>query len=162
VSDCSVEMLREVEYYGGVMFLTTNLLKDIDEAFLSRVNMHYIYPSLSATSRLKIWTDSIFYAQNEFSQEALPRPSEHPATAKTDQDVQIDISQEDLKGLASWKLNGREVKNATKIAWLLCQYDHIPLTRSILETAIRTTAPYAVEEVTEPDEAGSPRKRARM
>ena len=35
--------LRELEYFQGILFLTTNLLETIDRAFRSRVNVHLLF-----------------------------------------------------------------------------------------------------------------------
>jgi AAA+ superfamily predicted ATPase len=51
--------LRKVEYYQGILILTTNLVNTIDEAFRSRINIAIEFKELSYTTRLKIWTTFI-------------------------------------------------------------------------------------------------------
>jgi len=41
-----VVFLRELEYFKGIIFLTTNLYSTIDVAFRSRVNIHLVFKSL--------------------------------------------------------------------------------------------------------------------
>ena len=36
--------LRVLEYYAGILFLTTNRIGDFDEAFTSRIHMRLFYP----------------------------------------------------------------------------------------------------------------------
>ena len=47
--------LRLLEYYQGVMFLTTNRVASFDPAFESRIHLTINYPELSSDSRLHIW-----------------------------------------------------------------------------------------------------------
>jgi SpoVK/Ycf46/Vps4 family AAA+-type ATPase len=47
--------LRMLEYYSGIFFLTTNRIKDIDDAFHSRIHVTVNYPDLSQGSRRCIW-----------------------------------------------------------------------------------------------------------
>ena len=47
--------LRKLEYYKGILVLTTNILNIIDEAFVSRVSVAIEFQELGDTQRLKIW-----------------------------------------------------------------------------------------------------------
>ena len=47
--------LRMLEYYEGIMFLTTNRLTEFDEAILSRVHLTLKYSSLSTKTKKAIW-----------------------------------------------------------------------------------------------------------
>lgn len=47
--------LRELEYYQGIMFLTTNRGKQIDDAIASRVHVPSKYKSLSLDAKRGIW-----------------------------------------------------------------------------------------------------------
>lgn len=42
--------LRLLEYYRGILFLTTNLIDEIDDAILSRINIHIKYETPQRTS----------------------------------------------------------------------------------------------------------------
>jgi SpoVK/Ycf46/Vps4 family AAA+-type ATPase len=44
-----------VEYYEGVLFLTTNRVDELDEAFINRVHVTLPYPNLNPESRSQIW-----------------------------------------------------------------------------------------------------------
>jgi SpoVK/Ycf46/Vps4 family AAA+-type ATPase len=44
-----------VEYYEGILFLTTNRVDELDEAFINRVHVTLPYPSLNPESRSQIW-----------------------------------------------------------------------------------------------------------
>ncbi len=47
--------LRVLEYYKGILFLTTNRVNTFDDAFKSRIHIPIRYTDLSQTSRLQIW-----------------------------------------------------------------------------------------------------------
>ncbi|KAG8427502.1 hypothetical protein J3459_006679 [Metarhizium acridum] len=47
--------LSELEYFQGIIFLTTNLYETIDTAFRSRVSLHLLFPALSKEAREKEW-----------------------------------------------------------------------------------------------------------
>jgi len=153
-------MLRELEYYVGIIFLTTNLLHDLDYAFLSRIHMHFKYPSLPAASRLKIWNDVLLWMPKTSTIGELQRPSNSPGTGKSGRNhSRVDISDDNLNALASWKLKGREIKNVVKVARLWRQYNDYPLTKNRLETVIDTTALAVGKEDTTSDDEASSRRR---
>jgi SpoVK/Ycf46/Vps4 family AAA+-type ATPase len=47
--------LRHVEYYRGILFLTTNRVKAFDEAFLSRIHVALHFSPLSLASKVQVW-----------------------------------------------------------------------------------------------------------
>lgn len=47
--------LRLLEYYNGVLIITTNRMHDMDEAFASRFSLILPFEDLSAASRRQIW-----------------------------------------------------------------------------------------------------------
>jgi hypothetical protein len=47
--------LRLIEYYQGILFLTTNRLQDFDDAFQSRIHLTVRYDALESIRRAKIW-----------------------------------------------------------------------------------------------------------
>lgn len=49
--------LRELEYYRGILILTTNRVTSIDPALESRAHFFLEYPELDASSRELIWID---------------------------------------------------------------------------------------------------------
>lgn len=50
-----IVFLRVLEYYEGILFLTTNRVGAFDEAFKSRIHMALYYPPLSWQQTKKIW-----------------------------------------------------------------------------------------------------------
>jgi AAA+ superfamily predicted ATPase len=119
--------LRELEYFRGIIFLTTNLYSTVDTAFRSRVNIHLLFSSLSPESRLVLWQKFL---------------SRLPISSQGD-NVLEQLSHSDLKELARWELNGREIKNAIKTVKTWCECQHFEMTLGRLESGIKVTAPQA-------------------
>ena len=78
-----------LEYYQGIMFLTTNRLRDFDDAMQSRIHLAFRYSSLGVGTRKGIW--------DTFLKKAITARGE------------ADYSDENLDDLASHDLNGRQV-----------------------------------------------------
>ncbi|KAF2118078.1 P-loop containing nucleoside triphosphate hydrolase protein [Lophiotrema nucula] len=89
--------LRELEYYGGILLLTTNQVEVIDEAFQSRIHLSLRYPSLDAPARLKIWRNFMEIARGS-------------------KGINVDVDEGVLEELADIPLNGRQIKNTVSIA----------------------------------------------
>ncbi|KAJ5415702.1 hypothetical protein N7465_004397 [Penicillium sp. CMV-2018d] len=88
--------LRMLEYYEGILFLTTNRTQNIDPAFESRIHLSLAYKDLDAESRRQVWT------------QFLNRSSDIEA-----------FTDEQLDHVAKSPLNGRQIKNVIKTAGLL-------------------------------------------
>ena len=48
--------LRLLEYFQGILFLTTNRVETFDDAFQSRIHVAIRYNELGYKAKLKIWT----------------------------------------------------------------------------------------------------------
>jgi SpoVK/Ycf46/Vps4 family AAA+-type ATPase len=84
--------LRMLEYYEGILFLTTNRVKQIDDAFHSRIHVSLHYPSLNDISRRQIWKTFCSH-----------------------------LNDAELNTVATVDLNGRQIKNVLKTAQLLAK-----------------------------------------
>ena len=93
--------LRLLEYYSGIMFLTTNRVSAIDPAFESRIDIAVNYPSLTMTSRRQIWENFLM---------RLPEGKG---------DGQRTVVEADLDALAEREFNGRQIKSVVKTAQML-------------------------------------------
>ncbi|KAK3905393.1 hypothetical protein C8A05DRAFT_30798 [Staphylotrichum tortipilum] len=151
--------LRELEYYRGIIFLTTNLYSTIDSAFRSRVSLHLLFNALTPEARMLIWRkflDRLPPAPQAITKPLLLEEGEKPApmagkseageaaTARADVDEATpQITDEDIKELASWQLNGREIKTAVKLTKTWCDFKGYELSLSRLENGIKVTSPHA-------------------
>ncbi|KAK8249069.1 P-loop containing nucleoside triphosphate hydrolase protein [Phyllosticta capitalensis] len=88
--------LRELEYYQGILLLTTNQAQIIDDAFQSRMHFFHSYPSLDFSARKRIWQDFIARAQGNQT------------------DIHVDVDETGIEKLAKLRLNGRQVSFVQK------------------------------------------------
>ena len=89
--------LRLLERYNGIMFMTTNLEQNLDEAFISRCTASIQYDELTADVRKTIWENILNKAK--------------VAGYKVDQEVYNKLSE-----LSENKLNGRTIKNIIRLS----------------------------------------------
>lgn len=47
--------LHQLEYFRGILVLTTNRVKNFDEVILSRIHIQLKYGELNADTRKKVW-----------------------------------------------------------------------------------------------------------
>ncbi|KAH8586089.1 P-loop containing nucleoside triphosphate hydrolase protein, partial [Bisporella sp. PMI_857] len=108
--------LRTLEYYPGMMFLTTNRVKQIDDAIASRIHFKLKYDNLNLNQRTSIWRGLL-------------------GKAVTPQGGSI-YSRNDFESLVGKKRNGREIKNLVSTAHALAIQEGCQVTMSHLEVAI--------------------------
>jgi hypothetical protein len=82
--------LRMLEYYQGVMFLTTNRVQQFDPAFNSRLSIALHYPEHDSKNRKAIWSNLMMAAG-------------------------IDPEKFDVDALAEHDVNGRQIKHSIRI-----------------------------------------------
>ncbi|PLB34979.1 ATP-binding protein [Aspergillus candidus] len=97
--------LRVLEYYDGILILTSNRVGTFDEAFKSRIQLSLHYPNLSQSQRLKIWRNLI---------NRLKR-LDHPS-------IDFDDIECYVAELAEKNMNGREIRNAITTARQLAKF----------------------------------------
>ncbi|TLD06234.1 uncharacterized protein PgNI_08910 [Pyricularia grisea] len=128
--------LRELEYFRGTMFLTTNLLENIDNAFLNRMSMHIVFKPLSTGTREAIW-DKVLARQ-------LQQPMSLEAKVGLPEG-EARLSEHEIQELARWNLNGREITNVARMVRALCDYKGHAMTLQRLESGIKVTSPFAIK-----------------
>ncbi|KAJ8130864.1 hypothetical protein O1611_g2763 [Lasiodiplodia mahajangana] len=105
--------LRTLEYYEGLLFLTTNRVKNMDEAFNSRIHFQLEYPDLDANARRAVWQGFLDRRQGGY-----------------------DIGPEQLARLERLEINGRIIKNVLKSATLLASHKNEKLGFRHIETVL--------------------------
>ncbi|PNP83434.1 hypothetical protein FNYG_02997 [Fusarium nygamai] len=149
--------LRELEYYRGIIFLTTNLYHTIDTAFRSRVSLHLLFKSLTREARETVWRK--FLRRLSDSNRVTDVTDISPATGSTtprndgtDDNAGGEITaayedkpldDEDIAELSLWQLNGREIKTAVKMVRSWCDHKGYIMTLSRLENGIKVTSPHS-------------------
>ncbi|KAK8016738.1 ATPase [Apiospora rasikravindrae] len=100
--------LRALEYYRGVLFLTTNRVRAFDSAFTSRIHVALHYRSLTDADRHKVWVNSF---------ERLERDSGGRVHVSV-MAREYAYEGQEVRALA-W--NGREIRNALQTAVALAE-----------------------------------------
>ncbi|GKZ35205.1 hypothetical protein AbraIFM66950_005798 [Aspergillus brasiliensis] len=117
--------LRVLEYYSGILFLTTNRVGALDEAFRSRVHLSLYYPHLSSEDTISILCSNLA---------RLPRADKVPkGTTIGNRHIHV-MDKEIIEYVRSeyektyrvhrrgpW--NGRQIRNAVQIASCLAFFD---------------------------------------
>lgn len=105
--------LRVLEYYTGILFLTTNKVGAFDPAFKSRIHMHLYYPPLGEKQTLSIWKMN------------LERTLERKKTLIVDEKEIMDYALSHFHKTSPLKANwnGRQIRNAFQTATALAEYD---------------------------------------
>lgn len=101
--------LRALEFYDGILFLTTNRVGSFDDAFISRIHIQLYYPDFSEDERQRVWKTFI---------DKLAR--ERGETIRLTIDAKEYIKSTRKQGL---KWNGREIRNAFQTAVALAEYE---------------------------------------
>ncbi|KAH8884334.1 hypothetical protein GQ53DRAFT_607518, partial [Thozetella sp. PMI_491] len=111
--------LRVLDYYTGILFLTTNRAGALDEAFKSRIHYKLYFPPLSRQQTLEIWKLNIQRLQHIEGLSKGRRPLEISESAiMSFAEEQFDNNR---KGTNRW--NGRQIRNAFQVARSLALYE---------------------------------------
>lgn len=108
--------LRLLEYYEGVLFLTTNRVEEFDPAFYSRISMPILYPALTKDVRRQVWENLLTAANVELGGDMT------------------------LEALSGYNLNGREIRSCIYLAQCTAQFnegDPLKLSSTELLTPIQ-------------------------
>lgn len=116
--------LRVIEYYDGILVLTSNRIGTFDEAFKSRVQLIVHYPKLEKDDRRRVWFKFLANLR------------------KTRSDPQLNELEDRVEDLSTIELNGREIRNAIQIATLLAEFQGGPMTSEHLMKVIGVAAEF--------------------
>lgn len=106
--------LRVLEYYQGILFLTSNRISSFDDAFKSRIHVPLQFEPLDIAARKQVW--SVFLVKA---------------------DGQHQLSMGDIEILAKEDLNGRQIKSVIRTAKSLAQFQRRTLDISQLQQVIK-------------------------
>ncbi|KAF4183460.1 hypothetical protein CNMCM8927_004957 [Aspergillus lentulus] len=113
--------LRLLEYFQGILFLTTNRVETFDDAFQSRIHVALRYGDLTTKAKRSVWKMFLEKVQAK----------EGVQTAK--------FTDKDFDALARHNLNGRQIKNSVRTAQALAVNEQTPLSmqhiKRVLEVA---------------------------
>jgi len=115
--------LRLLEYHNGVLFLTTNRLSCIDEAFSSRISVALHYHDLDTAARKQIWETFLNASvANESALQAM-----------------------DLDKLASFDLNGRQIRSCVRLSVSRARIANCSLSMEHLLDTIRLSVDFKTQ-----------------
>ncbi|KAK7752622.1 hypothetical protein SLS62_005391 [Diatrype stigma] len=109
----------EPEYYGGILFLTSNRVGNLDPAFKSRIHMSVFYSRLNMEATRKLY--KIFTKRVEAEQERTKTSSFEIKKKEILQFAKRHFRQMEKEGLPTW--NGRQIRNAFQAAIALAEYE---------------------------------------
>lgn len=107
--------LRVLEYYAGILFLTTNRIGDFDEAFASRIHMSLHYPALDEVSTVKVFRLNLNLIKNRLKDRI-----------KIEEDEIIAAACQHWREKKHARWNGRQIRNACQTALALAEFDAQP------------------------------------
>ncbi|KAL1861690.1 hypothetical protein Daus18300_008658 [Diaporthe australafricana] len=113
--------LRVLEYYNGLLFLTTNRVGTIDEAFKSRIHLSLYYPPLDLTQTREIFRLNINKLR-DIERQRFQLTAKPELVIKEDDIIRFaeEHYNNPVDALGRW--NGRQIRNAFQIASGLAYY----------------------------------------
>ncbi|KAE8551441.1 hypothetical protein EYB25_005328 [Talaromyces marneffei] len=110
--------LRLLEYFQGILFLTTNRVETFDDAFQSRIHIALRYGDLTTKAKRSVWK---MFLEKVKSIDGVE--------TETFADKDLDI-------LARHNLNGRQIKNSVRTAQALAVNEKLPLSMSHIKRVL--------------------------
>jgi len=116
--------LRTLEYYDGILILTSNRVGTFDEAFSSRIQVSLHFPLLDRPSRRQIWLNFL---------EILREDKE-----------EIDFAgiERRIEELSDLEMNGRQIRNVLTTARQLAMYKMVTMEWEHVQKAVRSAADF--------------------
>ncbi|KAI4134159.1 MAG: hypothetical protein LQ347_001757 [Umbilicaria vellea] len=119
--------LRVLEYYDGILILTSNRVGTFDEAFKSRIQLALHYANLSQFQRGKIWENFISRLES-----------------LGEEKIDFDDLKDHVEQLAENKMNGRQIRNAITTARQYAQWKGATLTYEHLKDIIEISGRFDI------------------
>ncbi|KAK8071381.1 AAA family [Apiospora hydei] len=115
--------LRTMEWFQGIMLMTTNREQDFDEAFKSRIHLSIPYSLPGHDARKEIWKNIV-----------------------REQQVEHDLTSESFDRLSEdTQMNGRQIKNLVRVAIALSQSKGINLSERMIRHAQQLRMSFSTE-----------------
>jgi SpoVK/Ycf46/Vps4 family AAA+-type ATPase len=140
--------LRVLEYYEGILILTSNRVGTFDEAFKSRILLSLHYENLTRGQRMKIWRNFLTRLKDmEEDAKSSVSSTTEPGTRKRkfqEESSGIDFDDVDcyLNELADYELNGRQIRNVITTARQLADFRKKPMSFEHLKHVINVSSKF--------------------
>lgn len=125
--------LRVLEYYEGIMILTSNRVGTFDEAFKSRIQLSLHYENLNKSRRRKIWKNFL---------DRLSDLQEKRTSNKEDFGIDFEDINDHLQELSNYELNGRQIRNAITTARQLAKFKRETMSYAHLKHVINVASKF--------------------
>jgi hypothetical protein len=113
--------LRVIEYFDGIMILTSNRVATFDEAFKSRIQLALHYQALDEGQRRQVWQSFVRNLES------------------VDEPVAIDDIKSRIVELSKYSMNGRQIRNVINTARQLARFKEEPLDFEHLKRVIKVS-----------------------
>lgn len=110
--------LRQLEFFQGILFLTSNRVAVFDEAITSRIHLILEYPSLTRASRAHFWRHYLTKLNTTYYNEATVIKSLSKPESDLSSKEEIAAAAEEL---SAHTMNGREISNSVRTARTLAE-----------------------------------------
>ncbi|KLU90054.1 hypothetical protein MAPG_09019 [Magnaporthiopsis poae ATCC 64411] len=116
--------LRVLEYYTGVLFLTTNRIGDFDEAFASRIHISLYYPQLDLDSTREIFELNLDMIESRLQDNSNSSNNQLKGDIRIDRNEILQYAKDYFENPAhkNAKWNGRQIRNACQTALALAEF----------------------------------------
>ena len=104
--------LRTMDYFKGILFLTTNRVGKFDEAFMSRIHLQIGYDPLDDAARREIWDNNFKKLEEEHGKDTQPITFDYSAKEYVRRAQEV----------RELEWNGREIRNGKCL--IKIQSDH--------------------------------------
>lgn len=142
--------LRVLEYYEGILILTSNRVGTFDEAFKSRIQLSLHYENLTVGQRTKIWKNFLGRLRGldengtSSSSGVAPVMESGSWNRKVIEPINIDFNDVEsyVTELAEFEMNGRQIRNAITTARLLAKFKKEPMNFDHLKHVITVSSKF--------------------
>ncbi|KIW06451.1 uncharacterized protein PV09_02895 [Verruconis gallopava] len=108
--------LRMLEYYTGLLFLTSNRVGTFDEAFKSRIHIILYYEPFDKETTLKVWKSFIAHAVSQMK-------LREDIKFRIDKNEILEFALQHFRKDKNARWNGRQIRNAFQSALAMAEYD---------------------------------------
>jgi hypothetical protein len=119
--------LRLLEYFQGILFLTTNRVETFDSAFVSRIHLSLRFQNLNTKAKRTVWKLFIDRVRSEEKMEVAP------------------ILESDFNDLSRRDVNGRQIKNLVRAAQALAIHEETALSMAHIKRVIDVAESFDVD-----------------
>ncbi|KAK6860766.1 P-loop containing nucleoside triphosphate hydrolase protein [Apiospora arundinis] len=126
--------LRTLEYYEGVLILTSNRVGTFDEAFKSRIQLALQYRPLDKASRHKIWNNFLNMLRDNIKVDGGDNGEKEA--------VDFDDITAHMDELSQFEMNGRQIRNSLATARQLALFEHETLDWERIKDAIEVASDF--------------------